>query len=239
MSEHSATAQAVWDPRPDQALEQLLQNRHSCRRFLGHEVSKETIGRLLQLAQRSPSWCNTQPWEVIVTAGPGTDRFREAISAHAAQAGDRFAPDFELPREYHGVYLQRRRESGWQLYESLGIERGDRVASAAQALENYRLFEAPHVAIVTVDARLGTYGAVDGGLYLAHFLLAAEALGIACVPQAALAMHSEFIHDFFELPTDRKVLAGISFGYPDEDAPANSYRTSRAPLDDVVRWVTV
>jgi hypothetical protein len=38
------------------------------------------------------------------------------------------------------------------------------------------------------------------------------------------------------LPEDRKILAGISFGYPDVDLPPNSYRTTRAPMDEVVAW---
>jgi proline dehydrogenase len=40
------------------------------------------------------------------------------------------------------------------------VVRGDREASGRQARENFRLFGAPHVAIVTTDAALGTYGAV-------------------------------------------------------------------------------
>jgi hypothetical protein len=64
-------------------------------------------------------------------------------------------PDFPFPREYHGVYLGRRRECGFQLYETVGIARGDRVASARQGRENFRLFGAPHVCIVTTDEGLG------------------------------------------------------------------------------------
>ena len=51
------------------------------------------------------------------------------------------------------------------------------MASAAQTQENFALFGAPHVAILTVDATLGVYGAVDTGLYIGSFLLAAHALG--------------------------------------------------------------
>jgi nitroreductase len=50
-------------------------------------------------------------------------------------------------------------------------------------------------------------------------------------------MHSAFLHEYFSIPDDRKVLVGISFGYPDLEHPANGYRTSRASLDEVVNWV--
>ena len=87
--------------------------------------------------------------------------------------------DFPFPREYLGVYLERRRESGFQLYNSLGIARGDKAAYAKQALENYNFFGAPHVAIIHTDEALGVYGAIDCGAYVSNFMLAAQALGSA------------------------------------------------------------
>ena len=98
---------------------------------------------------------------------------------------------FTPPREYLGVYLERRRESGFQLYNTLGIARGDKVAYAKQALENYNFFGAPHVAIIHTDEPLGIYGAIDCGAYVGNFMLAAQALGLGTIPQAALARHSE------------------------------------------------
>jgi len=217
-------------------LEQLLSERWSCRAFEDREVPRAVIERLLTLAQRSASWCNTQPWQVIVTAGGGTERFRSALTAHVREGGQDVDPDFGQPGEYHGVYRQRRRTTGWQLYGAVGVQRGDRAASAEQSFQNFRLFGAPHVAIITTDASQGAYGAVDAGAYLGTFLLAACSLGIATIAQAALAMYSPFIREYFSIPGDRKVLAGISFGYPDLDHPANSYRTARAPLAEVVTW---
>ena len=42
------------------------------------------------------------------------------------------------------------------------------------------------IAIITTDEALGVYGAVDCGGYVSNFMLAAQALGLATVPQAAL-----------------------------------------------------
>lgn len=220
---------------PDEALENLLTARWSCRAYQDRQVPKPVVERLLTLAQRTASWCNTQPWQVIVTRGAGTERFREAMTEWARDHPAEF--DFAPPAEYRGVYRDRRRASGWQLYEAVGIERGDREASARQAFENFRFFGAPHVAIVTTDAVHDLYGAVDSGLYVGTFLLAAQSLGLGAIPQAALAGHATLIRKHFEIPEDRKILLGISFGYADEDHPTNSYRTARAGLDEVVTWV--
>ena len=218
-----------------ETLERLLAKRYSCRGFLAEPVADSVVERILAMAQRSPSWCNAQPWQVIVTKGEGTERFRAALHAHVTSAAP--APDIAFPREYRGAYLDRRRACGFALYDAVGVKRGDRAASAVQMLENYRFFGAPHVAIITTDEALGTYGAVDCGAYVSTFLLAAQSLGVASIPQAALASHSKFVRDYFAIGEDRRVVCGISFGYEDRSHKANGFRTDRASLAEAIRWV--
>ena len=111
------------------ALESLLAERWSCRGFLDQPVPRETIDRLLAVAQRTPSWCNTQPWQLTITSGEATVKLRKALLAGFDGSGT----DFDFPSTYQGVFQERRRESGWQLYDAVGIEKGDREASTAQA----------------------------------------------------------------------------------------------------------
>jgi nitroreductase len=216
------------------SLARLLEGRWSCRGFLPEPVPRATITQVLGLARQSPSWCNTQPWHVIVTEGEGTQCFRTALAAHAATA--ELTPDFPFPQQYSGVYLERRRECGFQLYESVGIAKGDRAESAKQAAKNFELFGAPHAAIVTTEAGLGVYGAIDCGLYVQTFLLAAQSLGLGAIPQAALAAYAPFIREFFDLPDNRLIVCGMSFGWPDHDHSANGFRTRRAQVEDTVTW---
>src|ERR1700709_1251565 len=217
-------------------LEDLLVERFSCRAFKPDPVPRATIERILTAAQKTASWCNSQPWQLAIALGAATKKFREAIHG-AASSGKPATGDFPFPREYRGVYLERRRESGFQLYNSLGIPRGDKAGYAKQALENFNLFGAPHVAIVHTDEALGVYGAIDCGGYVTSFMLAAQAMGVATIPQAALAFQSELVRKHFGLGDNRKVVCGISFGFPDREHKANSYRTNRAGLAETVTFV--
>ena len=160
-----------------EALDRLLRDRHSCRAFLPDRVDRAVIERIFETAQRAASWCNSQAWQVTIVSGAAIERFRTALCA-AAAAGAEGDTDFPFPAEYTGVYLQRRRECGFQLYEAVGVERGDKPGYARQTLENYRLFGAPHVAILTSDPGLGIYGAVDVGGYVQVLLLAMQAHGV-------------------------------------------------------------
>ena len=218
-----------------ESFERLLRERYSCRAFQKREVDTPTITRILEIAQRTPSWCNSQPWQVIITRGAATDRFREAVFAYASS--HKPEPDYAFPREYSGVYLERRRACGFQLYESVGIARGDREASARQTMENYHLLGAPHAMIVTSDEALGVYGVLDCGAWVNNFMLAARSLGVASIAQAALGAHQKFLRSYFDLPEDRHVVCGMSFGYEDGAHPVNAFRTGRAAMGDVVTWV--
>ena len=216
-------------------LQRLLDTRYSCRGFRPDPVPQAVMDRIVAVAQRTASWCNAQPWQVHITRGDATERFRQAMLAPAAP--DEAGPDFDWPQAYEGVYQTRRRECGLALYESVGIARGDRDAAARQGRENMRLFGAPHVALIISPQALGLYGAVDCGAYVSQFMLAATSLGLATIAQAALASRPQRVRDFFGLPSDRRVVCGISFGYADAQHPANGFRTTRATPDDAVSWV--
>lgn len=219
-----------------EVLRDLLATRWSCRAFRPTAVPRNEIEAILDIARRTPSWCNTQPWHLHITEGDATGRLREALRARVASGAD-VRPDVEFPRAYEGVYRERRRESGWQLYDSLGIDRDDRVGSARQTLRNFDFFDAPNVAVLTTEEVLGTYGAVDCGLFVQSFLLAAHSRGVAAIPQAALATQAPLLREHLGLPADRQVLLGISFGYADVDHPVNGYRTHRQSVDEVATFV--
>jgi nitroreductase len=226
---------AAPNPHTDyDTLTRLLQSRYSCRAFDPRPVPRDVLAQILAAAQRTASWCNAQPWQLYIASGEHMERLRAALPAHAAAAAP--APDLGWPREYRGVYQERRRACGWGLYEALGIARSDRAASARQAAENFRMFGAPHVAIVTSDEALGTYGAIDCGAYVAQFMLAAQSLGVATIAQAALAAHPQVLREVLEIPPERSIVCGITFGYADTAHPANAFRTDRAAPESAVVW---
>lgn len=215
-------------------LDALFAARHSCRAFRPDPVPREVIEQIITTARRVPSWCNAQPWQLELVSGAETEKLRSALMEQASAGVP--SPDLPFPTSYTGVYQDRRRETGWQLYEAVGVEKGDRVGSARQMMENFNLFGAPHCAIVSSPVELGGYGAIDCGAFYTAFAIAAETLGVASIAQAAVAGFGPFLHEYFGIGDDRMVLYAISFGYEDTEHPANAFRTSRADLTDIVTW---
>lgn len=213
------------------SLTELLARRHSARAFLPTEVPRATIDAVLAKAQRAPSWCNTQPWGLHVLSGDARDRFSQVLGD--AVLTQQQTADLGLP-VYTGIHAERRRESGYALYEAIGIERSDRDARALQSFKNFQLFGAPHVLVLTTDAALGTYGVLDCGGWLTTFMLLLAEEGIGSIAQGAIAMYSDVVRDFLDLPQGRQVVCAVSFGHEDPSDPVNEFRTSRAPLAEVV-----
>jgi nitroreductase len=218
------------------AFRALTGTRQSCRAFLNTPVPRATIVEMLTAIQRAPSDCNTQPWRLFLLSGAPLEALRQDLY-EAARSGQDRVSDIPPIQSYTGVYQDRRRACGWVLYEAVGIAKGDCRASSLQALENFRFFGAPHVAIVTSPQVLGERGIFDTGIYLGHLLLAAQSLGLACVAQGAIAHHADVLRRHAPVPEDHQIICGLSFGYGDKTHAANSFRTERAALDEMVTFL--
>lgn len=215
-------------------LMKTLKARYSCRAFRPDRVPRAQIEQIIVAARQVPSWCNAQPWHVNVTSGLATEAFRVGLKAAAQQSVP--ALDLGGPDGYPGVYGERRRACGWQLYDAVGVQKGDRAASHAQMMRNFDLFDAPHVAVVSSPRALGAYGAMDTGGFVAAFTLAAKSLGVDTIAQASIANFPDFVRAHFGLDKDHLIVCAISFGYQDKDHPANSFRTPRARADTFLEW---
>lgn len=220
-------------PSRAETLEHLMQERFTCRAYRTDSVPDYVIRDIVTVAAQTASWCNVQPWHLTVTSAETMKAFRDALVEHATQ-NQEVDSDIPFPEEYCGVYAERRRETGYRLYNALGIEREDREGRAKQGFENFRMFGAPHVAILTIPTELGPYAAVDCGGFINSFLLAAHAHGIATTPQAAIAKYAGFVRRFFGIGNERQMVCAISFGYADAEHPVNQFRTSRASIDEVM-----
>ena len=214
-------------------LRLLLNSRYSCRAYKKQEVSEKDIREIISTASRVPTWCNAQPWEVLVTRGEATEKLSQLLIE--STKSQQINPDFNWPTQYVGQYAQRRRQCGYQLYESIGIQKEDKKRRKEQLMLNYKFFGAPHVAIVTSESDLGPYGSMDCGGFIAVFTIVAQAKGIATIAQASITGYAQTILNYFQIPKNRLIQTAISFGYSDDLNPINHFRTEREKSENVVK----
>ena len=214
----------------------MIPERRSIRAFRDEPIARAQLVELFAAAQRAPSWCNVQPWRVVVTEPPKTRALSDAMIA-AAKSG---LPHAEVPftLDYPPPYRDHRVACGVALYRAMGIARDDKSARYDAWLRNYAFFDAPHVAIVACDRRLGPYAYVDVGVWLGYLLAEAAALHIATCPMASVAAYPEPLRAQLPIADTDVILFGIALGRADDAAPANACRTTRAPVDANVVFVS-
>lgn len=218
---------------PNKTVSEAVSSRVSCRGFKSDPVESSLLHDIFATAQRAPSNCNVQPWQVLVVSGKKKDELRNKL-IQAVMTQQVPKPDFNWQIAYEGIHRDRQFGSANALYSAMGIAREDKAKRQMAMLKNWAFFDAPHVAIFTMDKYLDIMGAVDMGIYAQTLTLLLQEHGISSCMQGALGQFPAPIHEMFELPEERGVLFGMSFGYADDSVPANAARTDRESLGTAV-----
>ena len=216
-------------------LLQGLSSRRSVRGFKSTPVPDEILQAILQAAIRSPSYTNTQPWEVAVVSGSKRDALSQILH-DLASAGTPSSADVPAPTQWPTALANRAAEHSARRFRVLGIERDDAQGRNELRLQNYRFFGAPCVIFLFMDSTLGAWSTFDLGLFAQTLALAAHGLGLGTCLQASVTHYPDAVRGFLDLPASKKLMLGISLGYPDPAAPINRYESARADLDEVVKW---
>lgn len=214
-------------------VEEALLTRRSCRAFRPDPVPRAEIERLLDLAARSASNSNCQPWQVHVLTG-AAKRALTADLLDAHDEGARAAGEFAYQPgadQWCEPFRSRRRRFGDGLYrQALGIAAGDTAGRAGHHRRNYDFFGAP-VGLVLTVSRLPLQGAlVDAGLFLQGLMLAARGAGLHTCAQASLIDYHPVLRRHLRVPGDHVIVCGVALGYADEGHRLNDLRTPREPV---------
>jgi nitroreductase len=214
------------------AVTEAIRSRQSVRAFLPDPIGRATIEELLRLASRSASGSNIQPWRVRVIAGDAKARLTQGI--FDAVARDGFGP-YQREWNYYPVrwrepFLGRRRQIGWDMYNLLGVAKGDFEGTQRARMRNYEFFGAPVGMIFTLDEDLEIGSWLDLGIFLGSVMIAARGHGLHTCPQAAFADFHSVIRPLLDIPENEIIICGMALGHIDPDAPVNGLKTERADL---------
>jgi len=215
---------------------EATRSRRSIRGFLDKPVPDSVIREVLEDAQHAPSNCNTQPWNTHVVHGDKLKQLSRVL--HAKNDAGEFTPDFSFDvNDYYGEYRERNNALGKAYYEAMNVMRNDKEARNRAGAMNYSFFNAPQAAFLFMPS-FGDNVRVAGdmGMYGQTLLLSLAARGLGGIPQTSLGFFAGAIREFLGIPDELKLLFGISFGYPDDDAPGNRVHMDRVPLDTSVTF---
>ncbi len=233
-----------------QEFSQFLASRRSTRDFLSTPVSPEVIEQILTDSLTAPSWSNTRPFKVAVASGDVRDRIsaeflsrwgvlskimrkgilnklRIIYSRYGLPTSNRF-----IVKPYPAELKPRAERVGREMYETLGVTRGDRTARDQQWAKNYSFFGAPVELFIYVHNSLHIYAASDAGLMMQNISLSAHAQGLGTCAQGAVAIWDDVVRREFDVPKSYRLLCGVALGYP-SDSAVNDFKANRLSVDEI------
>jgi len=221
---------------PAATFDDVVRGRRSIRGYKPDRVPKKVIREILELAMRSPSSVNTQPWNFYVISGTPLDRIRAGNVERALAS----APSSGVHNAYTGVHRARQIAIAKQLFEAMGIERHDMNKRQDWVLRGFRQFDAPVSIVVTYDRSIGGGGTVasfDCGGVTTALVNAAWSRGLGCVVNSQGILQPEVIREHAGIPEDQAIMICIAMGYPDDAFPANAVISTRKPVDEAAVFV--
>ncbi|HJP50516.1 MAG TPA: nitroreductase [Pseudomonadales bacterium] len=214
-----------------------IRQRRSIRQFLPKPVPDEVIQDIIAEAVWSPSWGNTQQWEMMVVTGDKLTKLKEE-NKKALFAGQKAQPEIAFPEVWPDAHKARYGEIGKAVLESQATDRDDKEGRLQNTSHMFSFFDAPVLLYFMVDKQLSLeYAVLDVGLILQNVSLLACDKGLGSCIMAVSVMYADIVRKILPVPDNKRLVIGTALGYPDLEAPINNFERQR-DLEQVVTWVT-
>ncbi|NLO90350.1 MAG: nitroreductase [Clostridia bacterium] len=215
---------------------EALEARRSIRVYKPTPVAPEVIKSIIEAANRTPSWANTQPWEVYVVSGTPLENLRKRYLESFRKG---IEPNFDIPapKSWPAAHDERINQLGAGRFATLGIERDDKEARRKVTEMNFNFFGAPHVIFLCMDRDLSHWSLFDLGSFSMSLMLAAQHHGLSTIPAVMLVAYPDIIREEIDIPQNLSIVFGLALGYGDLDSIHNQYRTPRRNVDEFLKMV--
>ncbi len=214
---------------------EAIKQRKSIRAFKPDPVPKEVLRRIIEQAQRAPSWANTQPWEFAVVSGKTLKAIQDGFMERGMQD-----PTSEVPRPYEfpEPYMARIRALAPKDRSEMTEEE-----MKQRMLINFKHYGATTCIYLLVDKSIlnqskgvNVWSMYDSGSAVQNIMLLAVNEGLGTIAQAQSVVYPDIIRKHVDLPANKLIALGISIGYPDKGDPGHQMQTSREPLDNIATF---
>jgi nitroreductase len=212
-----------------------LRARRTVRAFEARPVPEATLRAILEAALCTPSWANTQPWDIYVASGEKLERIRAAFieQTHRGVPG---RPELPLPKQWPDVYRERTKAMTEGRAKVARVSAEDPGFREEFVRSNRRFFGAPCVVYLCMDRSLSTWSIFDLGMMAQSIMLAGQDHGVESAIAVNLVSYPDVVRSELGIPEGLMVVIGIALGYPDASSPGDSFRSARRPLDDAVTF---
>ncbi|MFA4965878.1 MAG: nitroreductase [Thermoleophilia bacterium] len=208
-------------------FDSVIRGRRSIRAYKPEPVPEAVIREILDAARWTPSWRNTQAWNVWVLTGEGLARFKEEFRA-AAERDEPPALDLRPTTDWpeacsaRTTALMRTRAA---TLEAAGEPSDPRSALARMA----DVFGAPCLLVFGFDDCLAeAYASFDTGAFVQSVCLAAHDKGLGTCVVATVVRYPAILRELLPGAVDKRVVVAVTLGTRTRTPPPTR-SSARAP----------
>ena len=144
-----------------------------------------------------------------------------------------------MPATFPDAYKTRYQACAAGLFGTMRIAQDDKASRVAHMVKMTGGFGAPVIIYVIFHSDLAEpYSMFDLGAFTHAICLAAHKQRAGNLHRSPAGPLPEPDPRRLNLPASHKIAVGISLGYSDPAAPANTFRTDREAVENFVRWVS-
>lgn len=178
----------------------------------------------------SPSWENSQPWNVFIATGETLEKIRERWIAENNQ---KIKGSADMNPGHRTNFSERGQKNMAEFMDAIGKFDDD------EDLENFNhvqhiLFNSPAVVYLTLPKNHTQWSIYDLGGFGMSLMLAATDLGVDSIPAYELVKYPYILRDNLPIPDDEDIIMGIALGYESEEH-INQYQSPRLELDEILK----
>lgn len=211
-------------------VNKALTTRKAIRKFTDQQVTRTDIETLVQLAQTTPTWVNSQSQRVYVAMGDTLSSIRTAqhdlVTSNAPLNSD-------LPMGHRSDWstIAQQNMQDWNagLVKTLGSDFRAKIDQEAANLYNSQA-----VVYLALTKGYSPWALYDLGAFGQSLMLAAQERGIDTMPAYQFIKYPQMLRKHLSVTPDEDLILGIGLGYRDTEAPVNQITAERMPLDTIL-----
>lgn len=206
-------------------FKELMEKRYSVRDFKNDQIPENDLSEIVEIASLSPSWANTQPWNVYIATGESLNNIRQTW---IKQNSEEIKGNSDLPTGHREDFGKRGAANMAKFLEDASLVDYDEFVKSQPVL-----FNASAIVYLTIPKSAPMWSVYDLGAFSMSLMLAASEKDIDSIPAYELVKYPQVLRDNLPIPDDESIIAGIALGYA-SDSVLNTFKSSRLDLDEIL-----
>jgi len=213
-------------------FEELMKKRHSVRKFQSKEIPEDILKSIISTSLRTPSWANSQPWNIYVVSGKALEEIRKIW---ITKNNENIKGYSDVPPVHRTEFSERAQQSMNHTFSKLGIFVDDPNLEKFMKYQHI-LFNAPTVVYLTLNKGYSKWSIYDLGALGMSIMLSAIDREIDSIVAYELIKYPDVLRKVAKISENEDIIIGIALGY-EENEICNKYRSDRNSLDEVCHFL--